>query len=211
VADQGDQLAQDMRTVEAEEAVKVRRVEADFEAFEKEKRAAIDGGRAEFEAATAADVDRANDMIAIRTRELQRNSAETRKEFDAEEKKAREEEGAVPPAMAEEHRARLEELDGIVRVTQQKMERERNESEKRSRFEFDARETEQEQEVVARRVHASSQVRSIRKAALVKMKSGEVKWQADAAKWLFASQRKIEAKEREDAEEANKKTKKKRK
>ena len=211
VADMGDQLAQDMRTVEAEEAVKVRRVENDFETFEKEKRAIIDGGRTEFEAETAAEVDRANDMIAIRTRELQRNAAETRKEFDAEEKKAREEEGAVPPAMLEEHRVRLEELDGIVRVTQQRMERERNESEKRSRALYDAKEKEWEEEVVGKRVHASSQIRSIRKAALVKMKGGEVKWQADAAKWLFASQRKIEAKSREDAEDAAKKTKKKRK
>ncbi len=43
------------------------------------------------------------------------------------------------------------------------------------------------------------------------MKSGEAAWQAEAAKWLFTALRKIEAKKAEDAEEANKKAKGKKK
>jgi len=87
VADSGDQLAQDMRTIEAEEAVKVRRVENDFEVFEKEQRAIIDGARQAFEDATAAELERQNDLIELRTRELQRNKEDTKKEFEAERAK----------------------------------------------------------------------------------------------------------------------------
>jgi hypothetical protein len=211
VADKGDQLAQDMRTVEAEEAVKVRRVDNDFETFEGAKRSEIDGARSSFEAQMAADLERQNDMIEIRTRELQRNKEEMRKEFEVEEKVVREEEGAVPAAMQDDHRQRLEEMDSIVRVTQQRMERERTETERGARAQFDGAERANEQDIIRKKVHASGQVRHIRKAALLKMKTGEAAWQAEAARWLFTAKRKIEAKKQEDAQEAAKGSKKKRK
>jgi hypothetical protein len=211
VADAGDQLAQDMRTIDAEEAVKVRRVENDFEVFEKEQRAIIDGARQAFEDATAAELDRQNDLIELRTRELQRNKEETKKEFEAEEKRLREEEGGVPPEVAEEHKARLGELDGLVRLTQQRMEKERNDNEEQSRGAFDAGEAAQEAELLSRRVLASSQVRKVKKASASKMKTAEMAWQAEASRWLFAAQKKIEAKKKEDAEQGAKTSKKKRK
>jgi hypothetical protein len=211
VQDRGDQLAQDLRTVDAEEAVKVRRVETDFEGFEKEQRLAIDGARATFEEAAAADTDRQNDLIELRTRELQRNREETRKDFEAEEKRMRDEEGGVAPAVAAEHKARLDELDGLVRLTQQRMEKERNAADAKSRAAFDAAEAQREAAVVSRRVHASGQVRQVKKAAAMKMKAAEAAWQAEASRWLFAAQKKIEAKKKEDAEQGAKNTKKKRK
>jgi hypothetical protein len=207
----GDQLSQDQRTIEAEEAVKVRRVEQDYESFEATTRAAMEEKRREFEANMARESERQRDLIEIRIRELERNKEETRKEFDAEEKQIKEEDGAVPQQMADDHRARLDEMDGIIRVTAQRMEREKNEKERASRSEFDNDEAIQEQLIISKRVSASSQVRQIRKAALLKMKSGESAWQVDAAQWLFAAKRKIEMKAREDAEEAAKNKKKKRK
>jgi hypothetical protein len=42
-----------------------------MQAFESEARAALDGARSAFEAATAAEIERRNDLIEIRTRELQ--------------------------------------------------------------------------------------------------------------------------------------------
>jgi hypothetical protein len=200
LAEQGDQLGQDMRTVEH-----------DFEEFERERRGEIDGARNQFEARVASDVDRANTNIEIRSRELRRNKEEMRKQFEEAEKQAREEEGAVPPDMQREHKQRLAEMDSIVRSTQQRMERDRNETEKRERAAFDMGEAAAEQAIVERKVEAMGAIRVIRKAALQKMKRSEGEWQAEAASWLYGAQRKIEMKKREDGEEERKNKKKKRK
>jgi hypothetical protein len=186
-------------------------VEQEYESFEQTTKSTIEQNRTEFETSMAREAQRQQDMIEIRIRELERNKEELRKEFDEEEKRIKEEDGAVPPALADEHRARLEEMDGILRVTAQRMEREKNEKERVSREEFDREEAKLEQAIVSKRVQSSAQIRQIRKAALLKMKSGESAWQIDAAKWLFSAKRKIEMKAREDAEEAAKKAKKKRK
>ncbi len=63
--------------------------------------------------------------------------------------------------MAEEHRTRLGEMEAIIAVTQQRMERERTDAEKGMRATFDANEADQEQAIVARRVLASTQVRAL--------------------------------------------------
>lgn len=211
VSEAGEQLGQDIRTVEAEEAVKVRRVEADFEAYERETKSAMESARAAFEASLALDLDRRTDMIEIRTRELQRNQEETRLEFEAEEARLREEEGGVPPEVQRDHKQRLEDMSGIIRVTQQRMERERADAEKAARGQFDAGEQAKEAELLGRRVAAATQVRTIRKAAGMKMKGGEAAWQVDASRWLFTASRKLEAKKKEDAEGNAKKARKPRK
>ncbi len=46
----------------------------------------------------------------------------------------------MPADIAEDHRMRLDEMDGIIRVTQQRMERERGDYEKGTRAAFDAQE-----------------------------------------------------------------------
>ncbi len=115
-------------------------MEADLEAYEREATDAITAARNAFETATALEAERRGDLIEIRSRELQRNADDTRKEFEDEETRLREEEGGVPSSIAEEHKARLDELEGIIRVTQQRMEKERTDAEKAARVIFDAQE-----------------------------------------------------------------------
>merc|ERR1711998_748950 len=80
--EKGEMLFQDQRTIEAEEAVKVRRIEHDFETLQAEKMEEIDVNRREFDAKIAADQERLTGEIETRTRELQRNKEDKRKEFE---------------------------------------------------------------------------------------------------------------------------------
>merc|ERR1711964_261864 len=124
MGEKGEMLFQDQRTIEAEEAVKVRRIEHDYEAFAAEKREEIEKNRREFEAKIAADQDRLTGEIEVRTRELQRNKEDKRQEFEDIERKAREEEGAASTSMIDEHRKELDNMDDLIRTTQQRMEKE---------------------------------------------------------------------------------------
>ncbi len=186
-------------------------MEAEQEAADTAGRAAVSEARSAFETATALEMERRADLIEIRTRELQRSRDALRAEIEGEQARLREEEGAVPSVVAAEHEARLSEMDAIVGATQQRMERERADGERVLRAEFDAAERDAEGAALAKRVHAVTQVRQIRKAAQAKIKAGEAAWQAEAARWLFTAMRKIEAKKTEDAEEAAKKSKGKKK
>jgi CTP synthase (UTP-ammonia lyase) len=87
-------------------------VEAEHEAFEKGARAAMEAARNAFETATALDMDRRNDQIEIRTRELLRSMEDLRLEFEADETRLREEEGAVPSAVADDGLIEAVEGDG---------------------------------------------------------------------------------------------------
>ena len=70
----------------------------------------IDVNRREFDAKIAADQERLTGEIETRTRELQRNKEDKRKEFEEIERKAREEDGAASTAMIDEHRKQLDEI-----------------------------------------------------------------------------------------------------
>merc|ERR1711908_51035 len=96
--EKGEMLFQDQRTIEAEEAVKVRRIEHDFENFQAEKMEEIDQSRRDFEAKIAADQERLIGAVETRTRELQRNKEDKMQEFEETERKAREEEGVASTA-----------------------------------------------------------------------------------------------------------------
>merc|ERR1711939_903733 len=96
VLTRGDALRADQLTLEAEAAVRVRRIEADFQVFEQEKQATI---------------DEANRKLELRTRELERTKDLRREECDAAEKKERDEEGAASSATLAKHRDILDSID----------------------------------------------------------------------------------------------------
>ena len=83
VLTRGDALRADQLTLEAEAAVRVRRIEADFQVFEQEKQATIDEERAVFEAKLQKLADEANRKLELRTRELERTKDLRREECDA--------------------------------------------------------------------------------------------------------------------------------
>jgi len=208
--EKGEMLFQDQRTIEAEEAVKVRRIEHDFETFQAEKMDEIDVNRREFDAKIAADQERLTGEIETRTRELQRNKEDKRKEFEEIERKAREEDGAASTAMIDEHRKQLDEMDDLIRTTQQRMEKERAEREKAEREFFGQSERLATQVVTDRKIAAVTNIRRIRKEAVNKIKMAESTWQSNASRWLYTAKRKVELKQTEDAEAAAAKRRKKR-
>jgi hypothetical protein len=208
--EKGEMLFQDQRTIEAEEAVKVRRIEHDFENFQAEKMEEIDQSRRDFEAKIAADQDRLTGAIETRTRELQRNKEDKRQEFEETERKAREEEGAASTAMIDDHRKQLDEMDDLIRTTQQRMEKERAEQEAAERQFFGQSERLATQVVTDRKIAAVTNIRRIRKEAVNKIKMAETTWQSNASRWLYTAKRKVDLKQAEDAEAAAAKRRKKR-
>ena len=69
--------------------------------------------------------DKANHQLELRTRELERTKDARRAECDAEEKQAREEEGAASNELLSKHREILEALEDEIRHEQQTAEKKR--------------------------------------------------------------------------------------
>merc|ERR1712146_86722 len=133
-----------------------------------------------------------------------------RKEFEEEERQAREQEGAASTEMIVRHRKELDEMDLVIRTTQQKMEKARAEKEVKERTYFDQAEKLQKQVIIGRRIMAVTNIRRIRKEVIQKIKAAELDWQSRASRWLYTAKRKVELKTREDAEAAASKRRKKR-
>jgi hypothetical protein len=206
----GDQLHQDQKTLEAEEAVKVRKIEVDFESFEREQRAKIDGARREFEAQQAAESDRTRLEAEFRTRELLRTKEEKRNEFEAAEQRAREEDGAASTELLESNRKALEAVDELIRAEQQRAEKRQAEAEGQRRAFFDRKQGLDEQVVLDRRIAAVKNVRRIRQATLQDIRREEQSWQSSAARFLHVGARKVALKKAEDAQDKASKAKKRR-
>ena len=202
VADKGEQLHQDQRTLEAEEAVKVRKIEADYEEFERERRDELNAERSAFEAKMAESADRANMEIELRTRELERAKEEKRKDFEEAEREEKEEKGAQSTELIEKNRKEMEGIDEYIRNTQQEAEDKRAGFENEQRNFFDRQEALREQVITDRRIAAVSNIRRIRKETISRIKADETEWQGEAGRWLYTARRKTELKAREDAEAA---------
>ena len=186
--------------LEAEAAVRVRRIEADFQRFEAETRVTIDEARYAFEERLRKLSEGADRTLEIRTRELERTKEVRRGECDAAEQRERDEEGAASAATLATHREILESLDDEIRSLREAVETERKNYEGAQRNVFDRHEGLQQQVISDRRISAITNIRQIRKETQSKMRSDEGKWQNDAARWLGTGRRKVELKQREDAD-----------
>jgi len=200
VLTRGDSLRADQLTLEAEAAVRVRRIEADFQRFEAETRVTIDEARYAFEERLRKLSEGADRTLEIRTRELERTKEVRRGECDAAEQRERDEEGAASAATLATHREILESLDDEIRSLRGAVETERKNYEGAQRNVFDRHEGLQQQVISDRRISAITNIRQIRKETQSKIRSDEGKWQNDAARWLGTGRRKVELKQREDAD-----------
>merc|ERR1711959_317431 len=104
----------------------------------------------------------------------------------------------------------MQEMDEMIRTTQQRMEEEFRKKERDERSFFDQSERLLQQVVIDRKVSAVDNIRRIRKEAIMQIKQAESNWQTSASRWLYTAKRKVELKEREDAEAAAAKRRKKR-
>jgi len=137
---QGGELRDDQRNMTAEMAVKIRKIETDFESFEKERRDDIDHDRQVFETKVQ-DYNAKASMEAVqRTAELAKFLETKRVEFAQEQKKAREELGAASTEMQEAHRQALSDIEEQIRAEEQKSEQVRAAWEAEQRLFFDQKE-----------------------------------------------------------------------
>ena len=108
---QGDVLIEDRRSHEAEQSVKVRKIEDDLRKFTEEKQGVIDQKRADFEVQMEEDMEKVVDGADKRVSELMQMRKEKEIEFQQEEKLARERDGAPSSKLMTEHRTHLKEMD----------------------------------------------------------------------------------------------------
>ncbi|CAM9426180.1 unnamed protein product, partial [Ectocarpus fasciculatus] len=200
--DVGQSIEDDRRALEAEGAVKIRKIEVDFEHFEKTTRADMEKDRKAFEHKINVESDAVNTEVELRTRELLRLRDVKQQEQNVVETRLKEDEGGVPSAVAEAHRKQLEDMDDVVRKEQQAREKKWSEEEASMRSQFEQREALTEQTVVDRKVLAGNNIIRINKETRQKIKGTETEWQGRASKWLATARRKVELKQTEDAEDA---------
>jgi len=196
----GGQLMLDRRSLEADEAVKIRKIEVDYNEFEKEKQGVVDKDRHDFEQKMAEASDRVQIEVELRTRELNRLKEERKGDNEEAEQRAREEDGAVSSEMMEKHRNSIIEIEELVDNEQTRAENEHAKVEARERAVFSKKEQLMIQSITDRRIMAASNVQRIKKETMSKIKGDESSWQSRAARWLGQARRKVDLKELEDAE-----------
>merc|ERR1712054_434665 len=131
---QGDVLIEDRRSHEAEQAVKVRKIEDDLRKFTEEKQGVIDKKRAEFEVQMEEDMEKVVDSADKRVSELMQMRKEKEIEFAQEEKLARERDGAPSSKLMTEHRTHLKEMDEMRETERDRMIKLQEEKETRNKL-----------------------------------------------------------------------------
>jgi len=195
---EGEQLSLNQSILEADEAVQVRKAMGDRDEFECKIRDDLlkkrDGLEQEFrDAATQYQI-----KLELRTREMKRLINEVRQKNDEEERKAREEEGAVSSDMASRHRDSIREIEKSLEDEAHKMElqRQKEEAERRAFFA-------QEEAVILCSVkdnerEANMTIDKIRRKFKLNMETAEKEWRVKASLWLRKGMRKVEVKAAED-------------
>merc|ERR1711991_431951 len=99
----GNSLADDRKTLEAEAAVKIYKIENDLANHVKEREEELDREEKLFSAKIAQQIDRINLDVELRQEELEKHKEEKKAEFKAVEKQEREEKGAASTETTQSH------------------------------------------------------------------------------------------------------------
>lgn len=194
----GSDLEDDRRTLEAEAAVKVHKIEDDLDAHCKERIQELERERRLF----ATKLQQQNDRIALdielRKVELEKLKEVRKKEFMAEEKKAREELGAAPTEMMQDHRNQLIAIDDLMVSEQRNTLQYRQEEDEQARTMYSRAETIKLSEMERRKAMASENIARIRQEVAGKVRTAEAEWQGRTSKWLALARRKVLVKKKED-------------
>jgi hypothetical protein len=205
----GLDLNNDRRTLEAEAAIKIRRVQSDIDDYIGDKEEQLSRERKAFEMTIAAENDRSNLAIETRQAELEKAKIERRKEFDKEEKRERDEKGAAPTEMIQSHRQQIAEMEMQAKDEAKRAKDHRIAEVKQARINFDKQEGLQRAEMNRRKSLAAENIARIRSELAGRIKASEQDWQNNSVKWLTIGNKKIQVKQKEDLEA--RKVKKKRK
>lgn len=194
----GMDLEDDRRTLEAEAAVKIHKIETDAANHVQERTEELERERKLFVTKLAQQNDRIRLDIDVRRSELEKLKETRKKEFQVEERKAREELGAAPTEMIQDHRNQLLAIDELMNSEQSNTEKYRGEEERQAKIMFDRAELIKRSEMERRKAIAGENTARIRQEVAVKVKAAEAEWQSLAAKWLAVARRKVQVKKKED-------------
>jgi hypothetical protein len=194
----GGELEEDRKTLETEAAVKIHKIEADLAGYIKEREDELQRERKTFEAKVAQQNDRINLDIELRKEELEKTKEVKKKEFQVIEKKAREELGAAPTEMTQDHRNQLLAIDDLIISESVALEKYRDDEEKEARLMFDRAELNKMSEIERRKAQAGANIARIREEVADKVRLAESEWQGNANKWLTIAKRKVQIKKKED-------------
>jgi len=111
----GEDLEADRATLEAEASIKINKIKTDLDGYVTERTLEIDRERRAFEAKWAQKRDRLKVDIDLRTAELTRIKELRKKDFMVEEKRTKEEFGAVATDVMQQNRDQLAAIDAQVR------------------------------------------------------------------------------------------------
>jgi hypothetical protein len=194
----GKDLADERRTLEAEAAVKIRKIEEDCAAFLQDREEAIRADRYKFEVKVAETNEKVAIQLEIRTKELEKTKALKAKEFEAAEKEAKMELGAAPTEMIQNHRMQLGDIDDMIQSERNRIQQQHDEETRLARNMFDKEESIKVGEITRRKKLAAENSERIRNELATRSRQSEAEWQTRSSKWVNISKKKILVKQAED-------------
>jgi len=198
----GRGMEDDRKTLEAEAAVKIYKIENDLAQHLKEREDELVRERRLFDSKLAQQSDRINLDIDLRLEELAKNKESMMKEFKQIEKKAAEEQGAAPTEMKQHHRNQILAIEELMSTERERMEKFRDSEAEEAEIMFARAEKIKRGEMERRRATAGDNTARIRLEVSRKIRNRELEWQGLTAKWLQVARRKVQVKKSEDAASA---------
>merc|ERR1711988_1339827 len=202
-------LGDDRKTLEAEAAVKIYKIQNDLNNHVKERDDELNRENKLFQAKVSQQIDRINLDIELRQEELEKHEENKKAEFKIIEKKAREEHGAAPTEMTQSHRNQLIAIDELMISERTRLEKYRDEETGEAQIMFERSQATKKAETERRKAAAGDNVARIRLEVSRRVKNFESEWQGLTAKWLQVAKRKVAVKKKDDEDaKAGKKKKK---
>ena len=158
----------------------------------------IDRERRSFEAQFAQKRDRLKVDCDLRQSELQRVKDMRKKEFLVDEKRVKEEFGAVSTDIMQQNRDSLAAIDAQMFNERRDAEDRFAQEEQEARMQFNRTEDVKKAEVQRRKNAGAESISRIREELEKKLHSSEKDWQYSTVRWLSMAKRKVVVKKEED-------------
>merc|ERR1712070_368016 len=205
----GNSLGDDRKTLEAEAAVKIYKIENDLNNHVKEREHELTREAKLFSGKVAQQIDRINLDVVLRQEELEKHKEAKKAEFKIIEKQEREEKGAASTETTQSHRNQLIAIDELMISERARLEKYRDDETSEATIMFERSQAVKQSETERRKAAAGDNIARIRLEVSKKVKSFEFEWQGHAAKWLQVAKRKVAVKKKDDEDARTGKKKKK--
>jgi len=204
LSQEGYILSQNRINREADETVQVQNVASERDNFEQEITEKINSKKIIMEAHISENAEKANKQMELRCQELHKNSENIKLKIQEEERREREEEGAISSEMATLHKETMQEADALIRVEVEKHEYElQNKNVARKKV------FAQEEAVLLRSIEDQNRqsqmnISNIQRMNRSSVQSSEREWRGRTATWLHTATRKVRLKAEEEKKQQQK-------